>query len=113
LQPPLLQIQQSQTRYTSADFVAQARALRSTAFKEVLAGSPGVGAVGTPAGLTACLSAIGAGRAEVVRADLAFYEGQPAVIIVTTSHGIPTAYALGRGCTGADGAVLRPATPLR
>jgi hypothetical protein len=43
---------------------------------------------------------------------VAFYEGQPAVIIVTTTNGIPMAYAVGRRCSHADAAVLRPATAL-
>ena len=74
--------------------------------------SSGVGPVGTAVGLTDCLRAIGANGAELVRADLAFYEGAPAVIIVATTNGIPTAYAVGRQCSLADPAVLRPATPL-
>ena len=113
--PPLLQIRVSQTRYTRADFAAQARTLRAA----TLAPSPstadsssGVGPLRTPVGLTDCLRAIGADGAELVRADLAFYEGAPAVIIVATTNGIPTAYAVGRQCSPADPAVLRPATLL-
>jgi len=48
----------------------------------------------------------------MVRADIAFYEGAPAVIIVATTDGIPMAYAVGRECSLADAALLRPATSL-
>ena len=110
----VIQISLSGTRYTQADFVMQARTLRVALepIPALAADSLGVGAVGTALGLTDCLSAIGAGGAQMVRADLAFYEGAPAVIIVATTNGVPTAYAVGRQCSLADAAVLRPATPL-
>jgi hypothetical protein len=116
--PASVQIRFSETRYTGADFVTQSKVLRTlpgTAFKakRLAAGAAAaVEPVGTPAGLTACLSAIGAGDAQMVRADIAFYEGQPAVIIVATTNGIPTAYAVGRRCTVTDSTVLRPGTSL-
>jgi hypothetical protein len=114
--PTIVQIRLSETRYTRADFVTQARALlaldqiRPLATKS--AESAAAGPLGTTPGLTDCLSAIGAGGAQVVRADLAVYEGRPAVIIVATTNGIRSAYAVGRQCSQADAAVLRPATPL-
>jgi hypothetical protein len=112
---PLIQIRISGTRYTQVDFVTQARTLRGAALDslpQMAAASSDVGPAGTTLGLTECLSAIGAAGAQTVRADVAFYEGKPAVIIVTTTNGIPTAYAVGRRCSHADAAVLRPATPL-
>ena len=96
-------------------FAAQARDLHGAAM------DPGVppaaysaqsGPAATTPGLIDCLNAIGAGRAQMVRADLAFYEGRPAVIIVATTNGARTAYAVGRQCSHTDAAVLRPATPL-
>jgi hypothetical protein len=110
--PPLVQIGLSGTRYTQADFVAQARALRRAPLQRIVAQSSSVGPAGTTPGLMKCLSAIGATGAQMVRADVAFYEGQPAVIIVTTTNGIPMAYAVGRQCSPAHAAILRPATPL-
>ena len=121
LPPPLIEIRQSETRYTRAEFATQARTLRSAAYgssqaygpnQPMAVETPGIGRIGTAVGLTDCLRAIGAGGAQMVRADLAFYEGVPAVIIVTTTDGIPTAYAMGRECSKADAAVLRSATPL-
>jgi len=68
--------------------------------------------VGTTPGLTECLTAIGAQGAQVVRADVALYEGRPAVIIVATTNGLPVAYAVGRQCSAAAAEVLHAATPL-
>jgi hypothetical protein len=113
--PASIQIRLSDVRYTQADFVTQARALRGATFDPIQPLAPTsarVGSIGTAGGLTGCLSAIGAGGAQLVRADLAFYEGQPAVIIVATTDGVPTAYAVGRGCSRADAALLRQGTPL-
>jgi hypothetical protein len=111
--PTLVQIRVSETRYTQADFVTQARTLLAPApIRPLTAKSADAGPLGTTPGLTDCLSAIGAGGAQVVRADLAFYEGRPAVIIVATTNGIRSAYAVGRQCSRANAAVLRPATPL-
>lgn len=104
-----IQIRVSAVRYTQATFVAQARKLRDVAFdspQPMATDSSGVGPIGTTSGLTSCLRAIGAGGAQLVQADLAFYEGQPAVIIVATTDGVPTAYAVGRGCSPADASLL-------
>jgi hypothetical protein len=111
----LVQIGLSATRYTQADFVTQAETLRRSTTAPIRpqpAGSSALGPAATDAGLRECLIAIGAGSAQAVRADVAFYEGQPAVIIVAVTNGRPEAYAVGRKCSPADAAVLRPATPL-
>ena len=108
--PSLVQIGLSGTRYTQADFVTQARTLRRTPLQQMA--TSGVGPAGTARGLMECLNAIGVTGAQVVRADVAFYEGRPAVIIVTTTNGVPMAYAVGRQCSPADATILRPATPL-
>jgi hypothetical protein len=111
--PSLVQISVSGTRYTQADFVTQARKLRLAPFQPMsAAASSGVGATSTAAGLMQCLKAIGATTAQKVRADVAFYQGQPAMIIVATTNGTPFAYAVGRECSQTNAAVLRPATPL-
>jgi hypothetical protein len=113
--PPLIQVRLSETRYTRAEFATQARALGSLALESnqsMTAEAQRFGGVGTAAGLSECLQAIGASQSQMVRADIAFYEGSPAVIIVATTNGIPTAYAVGRECSLAHAAVLRPATLL-
>ena len=116
LAPASIRIRVSAVRYTQATFVAQARGLRDLAFdlpQPMATDSSGVGPIGTTTGLISCLSAIGAGGAQLVQADLAFYEGQPAVIIVATANGVPTAYAVGRGCSQADASLLHQGIVLR
>ena len=113
--PPIVQIRLSGTRYTRADFVTQARRLGSAVMvtdRLAAAESAVAGTVGTTAGLIDCLNAIGATGSQLVRADLALYEGRPAVIIVATSNGKAMAFAVGRQCSRADAAVLQAATPL-
>jgi len=111
--PTLVQIRLSETQYTQADFVTQALTLLGMdRFQLSAAESAYAGPLGTTPGVTDCLSAIGAGGAQLVRADLAFYDGRPAVIIVATTNGVRSAYAVGRQCSRRDATVLRPATPL-
>jgi hypothetical protein len=111
----LVQIGLSSTRYTEAGFVTQAEALRRSTAATVQTqplDSSSIGPAGTEPGLRECLIALGASSAQVVRADVALYEGQPAVIIVTVTNGIPKAYVVARQCSRTDAAVLRPATPM-
>lgn len=112
--PASIQIRVSNVRYTQAAFVTQARNLHDVAFDSALpmADSSAAGPIGTASGLTDCLGAIGAGRAQMVQADLAYYEGAPAVIIVATTDGVQTAYAVGRGCSRADAFLLHQGTVL-
>jgi hypothetical protein len=110
--PVLVQIGQSEVRYTRADFVTQVQTLRRAPFEPITAASASIGPTGTVAGLRRCLSAIGAAQAQMVRVDVAFYQGQPAVIIVTTTNDVSVAYAVGRQCSQTDAWELRPATPL-
>jgi hypothetical protein len=111
--PALVQIRLSETRYTQVGFVTQARALLATdQFRLSPTESAYAGPVGTAPGLADCLSAIGAAGAQPVRADLAYYDGRPAVIIVATTNGVRSAYAVGRQCSRVGATVLRPATPL-
>jgi len=113
--PAVLQIGLSHTAYTRAGFVAQVEALRraaSTMAQPEPDQGSSLGPAGTAAGLRQCLDVIGAGSAQTVTADVASYEGQPAVIIVAITNSVPTAYVVGRQCSGTDAAVLRPATPL-
>lgn len=117
----LIQIRLSETRYTRADFVTQARSIGVTPARNTpgatidpprLQALSGAGPAATTSGLMECLSAIGVSGAQSVSADVAFYEGQPAVVIVITKNGKSTGYAVGRQCSRADVAVMRTATPL-
>jgi hypothetical protein len=115
LTPASIEIRSSDVRYTASDFVTQVRTGRSAAFdssQPKAAATTVQGQISTAGSLTGCLSAIGADGAQSVWADVALYEGQPAVIIVATTDGVPTAYVVGRECSQAHPALLRPATPL-
>ncbi|MDQ1484171.1 MAG: hypothetical protein QOF35_2247 [Actinomycetota bacterium] len=108
----LIQISQSGTRYTQAGFVSQVQPLHHASYPQASAKSPSLGPAATAAGLRECLGAIGAGAAQEVRADVAFYQGAPAVVIVATTNNVPVAYVVEPKCSRTDPAVLRRATPL-
>jgi hypothetical protein len=113
---PPMHIQMSSTRYTRGSFVAQAGALAAAAPRHpvlpLTAESPGIGPIATPTGLASCLRALGVGKVDDVTADLGFYEGAPAAVIVTVSGSTRTAYAVKRSCSFGDGAVLHPGVPV-
>jgi hypothetical protein len=113
--PALIQIRASETRYTKADFATQARSLGTAVFstgQPKAVGSLGIRLTDTQLGLTECLSGLGVVGAKIVHADLAFYEGVPAMIIVATTNDVPMAFAVGRDCSKANPDLLHPATPL-
>jgi hypothetical protein len=110
--PSVLQIRLSRTRYTQGGFETQLRALRGATMPLKPPPASSVGTAGTITGLRECLDAIGAGQAQDVRADAAFYQGRPALIIVATTNDVASAYVVGRQCSHTDPAILRPATPL-
>jgi hypothetical protein len=113
--PSLVQIRSSNTRYTQVGFAVQVRSLRGATLdpnQPDAVKSSDLGPAGTVSGLIECLSTIGAGGAQAVRADVAFYEGRPAVILVATTDGLPVAYAVGRQCSPGDAALLHSGTPL-
>ena len=112
---PPMHIRMSSTRYTAAGFAAQAGALASSPGQQVrpLTGeSPSVGPIATPTGLASCLRALGVGPVDDVTADLGFYEGVPAAVIVTVSGSTRTAYAVGRSCSIGNQAVLHAGVPV-
>ena len=108
-----LQIRQSGARYTRAGFLAEAVSLHHAALTRAhFQSAASIGPASTTDWLRECLSAIGASDVQPVEADVAFYEGQPAVIIVGMAKGAPTAYVVAPRCSHADPAILRPATSL-
>ena len=118
-----LHIQLSTTAYSAANLAAQARALLDhpgQPIRDLAAESPAIGPIATPTGLESCLEAIGAldgadPAPEAVSADLATFDGHPAVVVVVTRAGASTAWAVERSCTtGAPGAARgRHARPVR
>ncbi|GAA1246357.1 hypothetical protein [Oryzihumus leptocrescens] len=108
-------IQVSTTRYTAPGFATQAGHLAAVPAPGVapLTGeAPAVGPIATPRGLADCLAGLGVGPVTSVTADIAFYDAQPAVVLVVLARGARTAYAVGRSCSATDPHVLHGATPL-
>ena len=113
---PPMHIQMSSTRYTRGSFAAQAGALATSGpahpVQPLTGESPGIGPIATPTGLASCLRALGVGRVDDVTADLSFYEGTPAVVIVTVSGSARTAYAVKRSCSTGNLGLLHPGVPV-
>ncbi|EWT01046.1 hypothetical protein N865_11900 [Intrasporangium oryzae NRRL B-24470] len=110
-----LHIQVSATAYDAASLPTLARRLVShpvPALPPLAAEAPHLGPVATETGLTSCLGALGVPTNQPVHADLAFFDGRPAVVIVSSSASGDTAYVVGRTCSTGDAHVLHPATPV-
>ncbi len=116
-----LHIQLSTTAYSPGNLAAQARALLDhpgQPIGDLAAESPAIGPIATPTGLESCLRAIGArdsadSAPEAVSADLATFDGHPAVVVVVTRAGVSTAWAVERSCTTGAPGVLEGPTPVR
>ena len=115
-----LHIQLSTTAYSGRNLAAQARALLDhpgQPIRDLAAESPAIGPIATPNGLESCLGAIGAldgadSAPGAVSADLATFDGHPAVVVVVTRAGVSTAWAVERSCTTGAPGVLEGATPV-
>lgn len=108
-----LQIRQSGLRYTQAGFLAQAVSLHHAALtRDQFQSAANVGPASTTDWIRECMRAIGASGIQLIEADIAFYEGRPAVIIVGMANGAPLAYVVAPQCSHADPAILHPATDL-
>jgi hypothetical protein len=115
-----LHIQLSTTAYTAGTLARQARRLLDQPgepLRDLAAESPSIGPIGTPIGLESCLEALGAIGAsnptpDAVSADLATFEGRPAVVVVVTRDGASTAWAAERSCTTGTPGLLAGATPV-
>ena len=98
----VLSIYRSNTAYTSTGFTRQVRAFvdhPGSTLQPLAAESPTVGPAGTPIGLQPCLDALHLQPAARVMADLATFDGTPAVVVVASSGTVRTAFAMRRTCT--------------
>ena len=68
--------------------------------------APSVGPIGTLIGLTDCVTTLGESDADAVFADLATFEGAPAVVIVVVDAELKHAYAVSRSCSKGDPGLL-------
>lgn len=92
----------SHAAYTSTGFAAQAAAFAAhpgATLAPMAAESPSVGPAGTPLGLQPCLGALHVDSSMRVMADLATFDGMPAVVFVVSTDTGRTAYAMQRTCT--------------
>jgi hypothetical protein len=118
--PTGLHIQLSTTAYSAGSLAAQARALLDhpgQPIRDLAAESPGIGPIASPMGLEACRGVIGGidganPAPEAVSADLATFDGRPAVVVVVTRSGASTAWAVERSCTTGAPGLLKDATPV-
>lgn len=115
-------IQLSTTDYRSGDLGTRARELLDRPglpITTTAAESPTVGPIATPTGLAGCLEALGAvggaapgPGADAVSADVATFEGAPAVVVVVTRDGESTAWAARRSCAPGAPGILAGPTPV-
>lgn len=115
-------IQLSTTDYRSGDLGTRARDLidrPGLPITTTAAESPTVGPIATPTGLAGCLEALGAvggaasgTGADAVSADVATFEGTPAVVVVVTRDGASTAWAARRSCAPGAPGILAGPTPV-
>ncbi len=112
--PASVHIQASSVAYAQASLGTQARTLIGAPSATVgAAQAADLGPVATPAGLSACLAAIGEDATGGVSVDLASYEGAPAaIIVVARADGSASAYAVGRQCAAGDPQILQDAVPV-
>lgn len=105
----------SGTAYRRGAFAQQVRAFLShpgTPLAPLAAESPAIGPAGTPRGLAPCLAMLRLDPAAQVSADVASFDGQPAVVVVVHAGTTQIAYAVDRRCTTGAGAVLTGPLPL-
>lgn len=99
-----VRVTQSETKYESASFAKQARALpasKATPVEPVQANAQSLGPLATGEGVQSCLDAVTKGITSMpdkVYADFATYDGAPAVIVVTEKGGNRTAWVVSRTC---------------
>lgn len=115
-QPPrlgMVHIQASDTAYAAGNLADRARTLLTNPGPQIDGAAAGaVGPVGTPAGLTSCLTGLRVGDAAAVSVDLATFDGSPAAIVVVTNDGTSNAWVVAPSCSAADPGVLKTATAV-
>jgi hypothetical protein len=97
----------SGTAYTAASLRAQLQVLAETAAPRPMGpDAAAAGAVATPAGLAACLEPLGVGPQDRVRADLATFDGAPAVAVVVSGTSARRGFVLAPDCATTHSAPL-------
>lgn len=107
-----VQLRVSSRTYTSTELTQQAQTLLDPSTPPAAATDPAIGPIGTPEGLAACIATLGEDDADSISADIAVFDGQPAVIIVAVKDGLKQVYVVGRDCGKGDPGILQEGTPL-
>lgn len=98
--------------YTAGGLAAGAAKLvtrRGSPLRSAAAEAPAIGPIGTPVGAADCLASLDVPTADQAVLDIAMYDGQPAVVIVTTDPGgAHTAYVVKRSCSTGRPDQIRP-----
>lgn len=111
-----VRVTQTQTKYSSAGLARQAAALMTSTAPEiepVQANAQSLGPMATGSGVQDCLRAVAKGLVtapDKVYADLATYDGKPAVIVVAVKGTTSTAWVVSRTCSTASDLEAGPTT---
>lgn len=104
-----IHIRLSSIRYTTTGLLKQAVRLaedHSTAtLRPGAAEAVTIGPIGTPLGVSSCLTSLGLAGSSRTVVDLASFDGHPAAILITTINGRSEARVVQRSC-GAEGSTL-------
>lgn len=109
-------VQLSSTQYSDAHLSEQAAALwRSPQppLRALSAESTAIGPIGTPLGVSQCLSALGVSGVSRAVVDLAVYDGAPAAVVVTDGADGRDVRVVNRQCGAASTSVLAGPLTLR
>ncbi len=106
-------VQASDTPYAAGNLADRARTLLASPGPPLDAATAvAVGPLGTPAGITSCLSGLEVREAADVSVDLALFDGRPAAILVVTNNSESSAWVVTRTCTATDPGVIKTATAV-
>ncbi|WP_406832751.1 hypothetical protein ABEG17_07970 [Pedococcus sp. KACC 23699] len=111
-------LQATGTAYTSSALRTQARTVLAGAVKDhatpssALRGSSAGAATADAAGLRECLTALGVAASMPLTADVATYDGRPAVVVVVGGDTRQSVYAVAPDCDADHPAVMAGPVPL-
>lgn len=100
------------TRYTQAALAVQAAVLWAApgpSLPPLAAEQPGIGPLGTPAGLAGCLDALGLDAPERTMIDFALYEQRPAAVLITRTGPRTEVRVVERSCRDGNPGLIREA----
>ncbi len=110
--PHPIHLEASERRYSAATIVRLAQEMLDAADRRTRvtqSTSEGPGGTLSPATVAECVTTLGEGEADAVFADVATFEGLPAIVIVVVDAGLKEVYVVDRSCSkGSPGLVHGP-----